>query len=156
MGVVYRAEDIRLGRQVALKFLPEELTDDRQALERFEREARTASTLSPNICSIYEVEEHEGKPFIVMELLEGQTLRECLVGAGLVPGFVPAHGRPQGAPLPLNEILDLAIQITDGLDGAPEGHHPPRHKTREYFHHYDRPSEQSAGVSFSRPGKRSQ
>ena len=122
MGVVYRAEDIRLGRQVALKFLPDELTGAPKARERFEREARAASTLNhPNICTIHEVEEHEAMPFIVMELLEGQTLKERLVAQG--PSFGPAaFEKPQrqttSVALPLSELLDLAIQIADGLDAA--------------------------------------
>ena len=108
MGLVYRAEDIRLGRRVAVKFLPEELASEPAALERFEREARAASALDhPNICSIHEFGEHEGKPFIVMQLLEGQTLRERI-------GASTEHG----AALPTDELLGLAIQITEGLEAA--------------------------------------
>ena len=123
MGVVYKAEDIKLGRRVALKFLPEEVANDPTALGRFEREARAASALNhPNICTVHEFGEHEGQPFIAMELLEGQTLRE-LVGAGLAPPSpaealgVPSRA-PQGPPLQIGTLLDLAIQVADGLDAA--------------------------------------
>jgi serine/threonine protein kinase len=116
MGVVYKAQDMKLPRWVALKFLPEVLAENSKALERFKREAHAASALNhPNICTIYDVDEDGGRSFIAMELLEGQTLREQIdVGAGLVP----AQGRPRGAPLRIDTVLDLAIQIADGLDAA--------------------------------------
>ena len=108
MGVVYKAEDLKLGRRVALKFLPEEVASDPAALKRFESEARAASTLNhPNICTIYEVEEHEAQPFLVMELLEGQTLRDLIVAA--------TPGKPA---LELTKLLDISVQITAGLEAA--------------------------------------
>ena len=113
MGVVYRAEDVKLGRAVALKFLPEELGGDPKALERFEREARAASALDhPNICSIYEFGEHQGQPFLAMQLLEGQTLRDRLT--------VAREAGDGGQALPLGELLDIAIQIARGLEAAHE------------------------------------
>jgi serine/threonine protein kinase len=108
MGLVYRAEDIKLGRQVALKFLAEESAKDPVALARFEREARSASALEhPNICPIHEFGEHEGQPFLVMQLLEGQSLRDLISAAG-----------PGKSAVQLDKLLDLGIQIGDALDAA--------------------------------------
>ncbi|MGI9074863.1 MAG: protein kinase domain-containing protein [Bryobacteraceae bacterium] len=105
IGAVYRAEDVRLDRQVALAFLPEELTGDSAAVERFQREARAAAAIShPNICTVYEIGEFNGSPFLAMELLEGETLEK----------------RIGGKPIPADTWLDWAIQITDGLEAAHE------------------------------------
>jgi serine/threonine protein kinase len=110
MGLVYKAEDLKLGRRVALKFLPEELASDPLALQRFEREARTASSLNhPNICSIYEFGEHEGQSFIAMELLDGETLRDRLAAAA-----------DDNRRIPLEDLLHIAVQVAGGLEAAHE------------------------------------
>src|ERR1039457_5730934 len=104
MGVVYEAEESRLGRRVAVKFLPPELAQDTPSLERFQREARPASALNhPGICTVFAIEEHERQPFIVMELLEGQTLAQMMTGR---PPFYPEH------------LLAVGIQIADALESA--------------------------------------
>ena len=110
MGVVYKAEDIKLGRRVALKFLPEELANDPAAMQRFEREARAASALNhPNICTIHAVEENEGQPFIAMELLEGHTLRDVLAQEA---------DSKSDSRFQLEPLLDTALQIAHGLEAA--------------------------------------
>jgi tetratricopeptide (TPR) repeat protein/predicted Ser/Thr protein kinase len=115
MGVVYKAQDTRLDRTVAVKFLPEEVAHDREALKRFHREARAASVLNhPNICTVYDLGEEEGQPFMVMECLEGQTLKQ-LIEAG--EGATLPYGT-RGAPLRIDRLVELATQIADALEAA--------------------------------------
>jgi serine/threonine protein kinase len=119
MGLVYRAEDIKLGRQVAVKFLPEESANNPVALARFEREARAASALEhPNICPIYEFGEHLGQSFLVMQLLEGQTLRELLESRKNTTRTGSASKSRSSGALPVDRTLELGIQIADGLEAA--------------------------------------
>ena len=139
MGVVYRAEDIRLGRTLVLKFLPAALSRDPMALERFEREAKAASSMNhPGICTVYDIGEFEGQRYIAMEYLEGQPL-DRFIG---------------GKPLPLPTMLDLGVQITDAhRAGAHAGHPAPRHQAGQHLHHQAR-ARQGARLRAGQAGRR--
>src|SRR5215467_6318565 len=126
MGEVYKARDTRLERIVVIKVVPESVSGDPSALERFQREARAASALNhPNICTVYDIGEWEGRPFLALEYLEGETLRQ----------------RIAGKPLKVDELLELGIQIADAGCGALEGHCPSRYQASQYLRRGSRSSQ---------------
>ncbi len=141
MGVVYEAEDMRLGRHVALKFVPDNLLGDRKSLDRFEREARAASRLNhPNVCTIHEIDDNGGHPFIVMERLEGESLKQHI------------HGKA----LEFEDLLDIAVQVVEALEAFhAKGIIHRDIKPANLFHHQYRAGQNSGlwtGQTVTRPG----